>query len=283
MLELFSLALSTVTIANSALLLAGAPEADRPISTSPAVVAAAQPEAESSLEPSAALVVQEEEEVPRNEWVGSISAGGTLLRGNTDTTTVTVTGDAQYRRGKDRTTLGAWLNYGKDDTDGSTTTQEKYGARGQYDYFFTEKTYGLITGQAEHDKLADINLRWTAGAGVGQQIIDKENYKLSLEGGLNYFVEDYKGQSTNRYIAARFAYDLFWQINEHVEFRQNGQIFPSLEDSDDVYSRLDTKLDSTLTEKLFARLQWVWDWDNTPADGNKKSDHRIVAGLGWAF
>ncbi len=233
---------------------------------------------------SPAALFGDDEETIMNKWTGAISAGGTLLRGNTEALTAAVTADAQYRREEDRTTLAGWFNYGEDETDGTTNvTQRKYGGRAQYDYFLSERTYALATFQAEHDSLANIDLRWTAGVGLGRQFVDKEHYRMSAEAGISYFVEEFDSSPDKEYVAARLAYDVYWQINDNVEFTQNGQAFPSLEESDDIYTRLDTRLDSSLTENMFARLQWVWDWNNTPAEGLERSDHRFIAGFGWNF
>ena len=60
-------------------------------------------------------------------------------------------------------------------------------------------------------------------------------------------------------------------------------MFPSLEDSNDVYGRWDSKLSTSLTEAMFASLQYVMDYDNTPNTGAERIDNRVVFSLGWSF
>jgi len=57
----------------------------------------------------------------------------------------------------------------------------------------------------------------------------------------------------------------------------------SLEDSEDVNTRSDTRLKTTLTDKMFAQLQWIWDYDATPATGKERNDNQITLGVGWSF
>jgi hypothetical protein len=52
---------------------------------------------------------------------------------------------------------------------------------------------------------------------------------------------------------------------------------------DDFYARIDTRARATLTESMFAQLQWILDYDNTPAPGLEKQDHRLIAAVGWSF
>lgn len=235
--------------------------------------------------PAPLSLAQEPEAGQEPAWHGSFSLGFLTATGNTERTSANFLADGELRREKDRTTLGAFWSYAteEDDLGNSTTTERRLGGNAKYDRFLDERSYLLATGSAEKDAKADLDLRWTAGLGYGYQVREEEDYKLSTEVGLSYFNEDFKGAPVDDYISARAAYDVFWKPAEDWTLEQTGQIFPSVENSDDVYSKLDTRGRYNFSEAMFAQAQWVWDWDNTPAAGNERSDHRLLLSVGWSF
>ena len=236
--------------------------------------------------PEPVRVSQEEEIADLNKWKGSVNAGVTITDGNTELTTLSAGGDATLRREKDRITLGAFWNFqqAKNAVSGENEiSQRTSGANAQYDYFLDERTYLFGQASAENNKLADLDLRATVGGGVGYQFIEREDLKLSAEVGLAYVSEDYGSSPDAEYLSARGAYDVAWKVNQELEILHTGVAFPSLEDSADVYVKLDTRARVTLTESMFAQLQWVMDWDNTPAQGAERLDNRYLLSVGWSF
>lgn len=230
------------------------------------------------------LVAPQDADEPMNEWKGTINVGAVITSGNLESTALNASAGFSYRREDDRFTLGAWGNYAEQNPEGPASadvTARRYGMKGQYDYFVSEKTYLLATGRIEHDTIAGVHQRWIIGGGAGHQFLDEEDKTLNGELGLSYFNEKLSPGADKDYLALRAAYAATWQINDKVSAEQYGEIYPSLENSDDVNSRLDTRLNASLTEAMFAQFQWVWDWDNTPAAGNERSDHRFVFTLGW--
>jgi len=220
----------------------------------------------------------------KGRWTGSITAGGIVTSGNSETRNGNATADAEYRREKDRVTLGFLWNYAEEkNTTGSwNLTDRRTSGKAKYDYFFTEKTYGLVQTSAEADEAADLDLRWTLGAGVGRQFQESERWKLSAEAGLAWFDEEYETTS-DEYVAGRLAYNAAWKPHRVWELGQTGELFPSLEDSDDVNAKVDTRAKVSFTESMFGQLQWVFDWDNTPATGKEREDHRFLLSVGWKF
>lgn len=226
------------------------------------------------------------EVVPPQEpkWTGTVSAGGTITDGNSQTRQGNATADAELRREKDRWTLGfLWIYSEEKNTTGDwNLTDRRTSAKAKYDYFLTEKTYLLAQTSAEADEEADLELRWTLGVGAGRQFRETERTKLSAEAGLSWFDEEFK-TSEDSYLAARGAYNAEHALNPTFTIAQTGEIFPSLEDQDDVYAKVDTRLKIAFRENLIGQLQWVFDWDNTPAAGKDRVDNRYLASVGWKF
>jgi putative salt-induced outer membrane protein YdiY len=224
-------------------------------------------------------------EVVLHRWTGAVSVGAVSTNGNTDTNSVSATADGEYRREKDRTTLGAFWSYQdqKNSTGGTDVTDRKTGGKGKYDYFFSKKVYGLAQASADNDYQADLKLRTTIGVGAGYQWREDAKIKFGTEAGLSEFSEDFYNSPDDDYLAARLAEKLDWNINKDWSIGHTAEAFPSLENADDLYTKIDTRLKVSLTKKMFAQLQWVWDWDNTPAAGKDRSDNRYALTLGWSF
>ena len=204
-------------------------------------VAAGVPDAAPAHEPA---LIQDEEAEPMGVWKGSVNAGVLRAEGNTDLTSLSAGGDAQLRREKDRITLGSVLGTTRSRRSRAVrdpVSQRTAGANAKYDYFLDQRTYLFGAASAEYNKLADVDLRSTIGGGAGYQFIEREDLSLSAEAGLSYVSEDFGSSPDTEYLAARGAYDVAWQVNEDVEVLHTGTIFPSLEDSDDVYAKLDTR------------------------------------------
>lgn len=213
-------------------------------------------------------------------WEGSFTVGVSITDGNTDIQKASAAMDAVKELEKDRYTVGLSWNFSEEN--GVVNQRKTYG-KAQYDRFLTEKSYWLVQASAEADKTAGVDLRTTVGVGLGYQVKDTEKFKLSGEAGLSSFSESFTNGMDSDYIAARLAYNWAYLMSDKWSFEQTGVIFPSLEDSDDIYSKIDTRAKASLTDNMFAQLQWVWDWDNTPAAGAERSDHLYLLTVGWSF
>ncbi len=213
-------------------------------------------------------------------WTGSVVLGFTKTSGNTDTQTYTVNADAVKRLEDERYTLRA--SYNKAEAN-NVDTEDNLFATGKYDYFVNERLYYLGIAGYQTDELARLDMRYYAGGGVGYQFVETEETKFGAEAALTFFSEEFTTGVSDDYMAARLASTLFHQYSETTRFDQTAEIFPSIEESSDVYGKLDNRVSVDVTENMFAQIQWVWDWDNSPAAGSENSDHRIVFGLGWTF
>jgi putative salt-induced outer membrane protein YdiY len=215
------------------------------------------------------------------KWTGSVTIGASFSDGNTERTTVSTAADAECRREKDRTKLGFLWNYAEE---ASSITERKTQARAQYDYFFSKQLYGLAQASAENDFRAALELRTTLGVGAGYQFADTETWKLSAEAGLSYFNEDFKTDDDDQsYLAARLAAKWDHKPSDKWTVGQLGEFYPSVEDVEDVYARLDTKARVELGGSMYAQGQWIYAWDNTPASGKERVDNLLILGLGWSF
>jgi putative salt-induced outer membrane protein YdiY len=236
--------------------------------------------------PLATFIAEDAPPPVKEQWTGSVSIGASYQDGNTDTRGVNATAEAVYRGESYRWTASGFWNYGetKNQTTGdSEINARKAGLGLKYDYFLSKKLYAFANGGIETDLLADIKERDFVGGGLGYQWREDDDLKWGSEGGVGYFVEDHYSDDDDEYISARLANNIDWKLNEKSDLANTIAVYPSLESGDDIYGRSDTRFKTMLTDKMFLQIQWIWDWDNTPAEGLSRNDNTVTLGLGWSF
>lgn len=250
--------------------------------------------------PLAPAALQDAEEAAA--WSGSLTIGATFSSGNTETQSVAADASATLDRGQDRFSASAYWNYAEftDFTAAGAPTKlsaRNAGASGQYDYFVNEAqtTYAFVSASFQTDSLAELDLRSIYGVGVGHQFLDEDDRAFSGEIGLSQVEEDFADSSNDtENLTIRVAYDWFMQLSETTAFRQQAEAYPSVEEADDFYGRLETSITVNLTESMIAKLTHVLDYDNTPAifsDTNDvrfgeradRVDQRLILSVGWTF
>ncbi|MFT7535043.1 MAG: hypothetical protein ACI85K_000994, partial [Hyphomicrobiaceae bacterium] len=108
-----------------------------------------------------------------------------------------------------------------------------------------------------------------------------------------YFNENYRvvttGPAETDFLAARIAYRYERKLSDTTKLVHRAEVFPSLENSDDIYCQVVTELTTSLTKSMIASLSHVLDYDNTPATSPvtggslKRADQRVVLSVGWTF
>ena len=214
------------------------------------------------------------------DWAGSVLLGLTETQGNSENFSASLSADAVREGETHRYTIKSFFSYVDQ---GGEITERKVGASGQYDFLAGEDYYYFATVGAEADDRANLDLRYFAGGGLGYDFYDREKFKLKGEAGLTYFVEEFDDGSDSDSIAAILGYDLSYFFSEETKLKQSFKAYPPVDEPSDVFLRLDTRLETKLTESMLGSVQYVVDWDNSPAVGAKRDDHRFVISLGWSF
>jgi hypothetical protein len=232
------------------------------------------------------------------EWVGSIKVNGLYATGNTDRKAGGLAVDASRRSELDRISFDAAWDYGQDkqDLDNNpatarewTLTQRRTGGGLKYDYFLSKRWYALATARVLGDTLARLDMRFTSGAGLGYTWIEDSTTTFLTEAGLSYLSENYRPDAAGNvdpsvdYVAIRAAYKLTQELSKTSRLVHGIEAFPSTESSDDIYLQSKTELVTSLTESMLASISHVFDYDNTPATGQERGDHRVLLSIGWSF
>ncbi len=223
---------------------------------------------------------------PEIAGTGDITLSASVNRGNTRNQSFRADIDAVRRTEIDRITLDAGWAYASNRPEGSNDdelTERNVFAAAKYDYFFSERWFGYAQNRAEGDSFQDLELRYTAGVGVGYQWYEEPDLKLYTEGGPSYFYEDFDDEDPKDYLAARLAYRIDVRLIDELKLVHNLEWYPSLENADDQFVRFDATLRYPFGSQLTGTAGIDYEWDNTPADGKRRTDVKYIFGIGYSF
>jgi putative salt-induced outer membrane protein YdiY len=227
---------------------------------------------------------------PQPKWTGNLSAAVSSTHGNTKAEAVSASVNAARRSEKDRTTVGA--DYGKTkqrdrDTGEDKTTEDWWRAKAQYDYFFTKKFFGFMNGRYEKDAVARLDRRVVVGGGAGYQWIETDKTSFSTNLGLASLYEKYDvdppADDTNSQISLQLGYNVDHKITKNLRFVHDLTYYPSLEQFSDYYLTTTAELRATLTKSMFANFKVIFNYDESPAEGQGSTDVKYLLGVGMTF
>jgi putative salt-induced outer membrane protein YdiY len=251
---------------------------DRQVETSPSPGAAPQPVPITDI-----AVINP----PLPEWKGALSLNGLFTTGNSETEQLGFLANAAKRWPRDRLTFGAEYSYGrqKDPDTGEKSTTINYAmALAKYDHFFTKKFYGYVNLKAEHDEVAELEVRLTPGVGVGYQWFEGPKFNLATEAGVSWVYENFKHSPTQEFMAARLAYAVDWTPVDPLYLYHKLEYLPAFEDpGGDYLLNADAGARLTVWKSLFAEFRYELRYDSRPASGRDTTDQRFILGAGWAF
>jgi len=227
----------------------------------------------------------------KEEWNGNITAGGAIVRGNTESETLNLAAHITRRGEQDRITADAGYLYGRQRFITATGSKEAETANdwfigGQYDYYFKDpkKLYVYANAKVERDIIAGISLRVTPGGGIGYDWFDEPAQHFHTEAGISWLYRDYThGGGTQEAVALRLAYHYDRKLNDKVSIFHDFEYFPGLDSINDYYFTTDAGVRATLTEKMFAEFKIQEQYDQRAAPGKGHNDTQFLLSVGWNF
>lgn len=221
---------------------------------------------------------------PEVKWItytGDVLAGASYLTGNTETTSLNLSGKFVASTKRHRGTLrGAW-NYAEAE---KIVTARKLGGSAKYDFFVTERLYAYLNGLLEYDSFQDLDLRATIGPGLGYQFLDNERLKLAGELGYSYVSEDFKIAADNEYSSARWSFDFNWDIvKKKISFFHFDEGYLSVEDTDNFYFRSEQGFRFNVWKNFGTTFQANIDYNNAPSPDKDKTDTALIFGLTYNY
>jgi putative salt-induced outer membrane protein YdiY len=214
-------------------------------------------------------------------YSGRVNLSAALVRGNSENDRVYGDGALNARAKGYAWGLGIKVDRRKDR---GVKTAQLWLLDGNYDHFIDERRFLYARTSLEQDKMKDIQLRTTVGAGYGWQIFDDEQTRLSLRTGVDYVNVDRIDGSDEDYPALGWGVRAsHWLFDRRAELFHDQDGFWSLADTEQMTIRSKTGMRLPIAAGMTASAQLNADWERTPAPGRKAVDSTLLLGLGYAW
>jgi putative salt-induced outer membrane protein len=136
--------------------------------------------------------------------------------------------------------------------------------------------------QADHDRFADIKVRYLPSVGIGYWFFKNDDFKWSLEDSIGYEITNYYVGDDKESVAMIIRTFLDKLIFGKSHITEDFSLIPSLTGAG-TRIKSETGFTNPLTEGLDLTLRYIYEYDTDPAAGKEKADTRFVAGLKYGF
>lgn len=218
-------------------------------------------------------------------WAGFVDLGFSQARGNSRTSTVTTTANANRTTTRDKISVYFTSLYASNSTTGvSVLTANAIRGGIKYDLNVSQKLYTFASSDMEFDEFQSLDLRFAPAGGMGYHVW-KRNEKtfFDFQGGVSldqeFFSTGLKRTSGEALAGQAFSY----QFTPRTSFQEQFAIFPNFTNR----GNYRMNFDATTTTALWKWLGWQFTVSDRllsdPVPGRKKNDLLLTTGLRLTF
>lgn len=152
------------------------------------------------------------------------------------------------------------------------TTAEQYSAQEKVNCNFSKHNYIFERVGWEKNRFANIQDRWSVGVGLGRNLVDTANDKLSLEAGGGYIWED-RITSENEEFGTYRGYIKYWhKLSPTAHASQDAEWLGNMDDSDGYRVNTETALTASINSHMSMKASYIWKLVNKPGAGFRRTD-----------
>ena len=219
-------------------------------------------------------------------WSGVVDAGFSMSRGNSDTTTFSLSAQAARATQTDRLSVYATslLAKNRDKTTGETVTTAKAVRGGiRYDFNLTERVFAFALADFDHDKFQELDLRLVLGGGLGLHAKKTERTRLDLFTGGALNQEYFSTGPSRKSGEALVGEELTHKLSKSTSLTQRLVFYPNLSE----FGEYRTTIDASAVTRLSRLLSWQITLSDrylsNPISGIKKNDVLFNTGIRLTF
>jgi putative salt-induced outer membrane protein len=216
----------------------------------------------------------------QKRWTGEANLGTDLSFGTKNTQLFYGRLKGTYAESKFRNAIDYMFTYGE--TEGELSANRMDGSM-KTDWGITPKFYIYNLGGAGYDEIRKIDRKYELGPGVGYELFRLKRFQLSVEGGVNYQVEDRSTSGNVERFYYRLANLLTWQITPRLTWDEKFEFFPRVQEVEQYRFRLETNLRYTLMGNIALLVTLLDQYDTQPARDVERNDLQIRSSIGVKF
>ncbi|CAN5902479.1 hypothetical protein BH11PSE8_BH11PSE8_37270 [soil metagenome] len=219
-----------------------------------------------------------------NRFRYALGAGASYASGNTDSSSVNLSGDAVRATTDSKWQIGGKALWAR--TDGQTTA-ENIALGTQYDRDFSPLNFGFVKADFLRDKPANVSSRSSLFGGAGRHVIRTETLTWDVSIGLGYTEDRYIDPAeVNDELRSRYgrAEALLAEESTHkwtptTSFHQKLSVYPALRSGGGYRGVFDSGLSVAMTDTLSLTAGLNYRYNSDPGSGLKKGDTLFVTGI----
>lgn len=215
-------------------------------------------------------------------WDKSLAFGFNYTSGNSDTTLLSIQGQAQKETDKNIWDLNTSYFFGEDkdleDEDNSSTTRNDLRAGASYKRLISERFYLSPGVNFHYDEIADIDYRVMLNPTAGYFFLKDDDFRFSGEVGPSYIFERV-GEEEQDYLAPRLGESFSWIISCSSKLFQTAEVLFDSEDSDNTLINAELGIEAAINTSLALVFSIRDNYDNQPAVDSERNDVAVVTAL----
>jgi putative salt-induced outer membrane protein YdiY len=151
------------------------------------------------------------------------------------------------------------------------------------DYDLTKRVYVYNLMGGGYDQIRKINSRYEVGPGLGYHLINRTNFVLNTEAGINYQAHYLADDTKTELFYYRLAENFTWRINSRFTLDEKFEFFPRVENWGVYRLRFESNLKYSILNNLFLSLSVLDQYDTDPAEGVGQNDLQVRSMIGVKF
>lgn len=222
------------------------------------------------------------------KWRGLAGASYSATSGNSSTQNLLLNLDMARQTEQDKISANAMANRGSGKVDGvKSTTADKWGLGGQYDYNLSPQLYVFGKLGLEGDKIIDLSQRRTLGTGLGHKVINEPNTTFDVFAGVANTRSKYKTTQTIDNTtgtsfttnSALLGEESTHKLSDTVFFKQRVELYPRISGAGGTLAKSTANLGVSLNSTLSLNVGLIHNYNSVPTAGLKKNDLSLFTGL----
>ncbi len=231
---------------------------------------------------------------PDGAWRGTLGAGFSAARGNTNSLGASLSLDAVRATNEDKLSLFGQVLYAESEKDGSSvTTADQWRLGGRHDWGQKDSRFYLFgSGSFERDTMRQLELRTTVGAGLGYRFLREPDRSFEVFSGLGYRGDRYRspgslveGRLVDRYesLELMLGEESARRLSSSTTWQQRLMVFPNLSTNGAFRATFESVLSVAMSRNLNLTVSVIDRYDNQAAAPLKKNDLLIFTGINLRY
>lgn len=206
---------------------------------------------------------QQAEEKKGFEWSHHIELSYIQTSGNTETKSFAGKLETAGQGGINRLFFSADILFQKN---AGVETADRIMLNGSWELKFSDRFFGLLTADYQRDRFSGYDHRFSAGPGLGCDLLASEKTTLKVSGSLNYYYDQFTGEesSSDSHLAMKAGFSSEYRLKQNLRLKNDLDYFISTDDSDNYFVTNESALYVSINKFVSIGLRYLIDYQNAP-------------------